>query len=177
MPGYRLMFNLAAGLLIIPPLYLLYSIGGDPVWAWYGVWAWIMNGIAVAALLGFIYSLRFYDDSEFLGIRQLRDQERRVEDQERFRLSPLHRCVRHPWYFLGLLLIWTRDMPPAMLLTAVLATLYFIVGSWLEERKLMVYHGQVYKAYRRHVSALLPRPWRCLDREDARRLLQAPDTF
>lgn len=175
-PWYRIIFNLLAILLIIPPLYLLYTIGGDPVWEWRGSWAWIMNGIAAVAMFGFFYSLRFYDGSEFLGIRQLQEDERSVEDQEHFRLSPLHYCVRHPWYFLGLLLIWTRDMPPAMLLTAVLATIYFILGSWFEERKLMVYHGEVYAEYRRLVPALLPLPWRCINTETAQRLQRQAHT-
>jgi protein-S-isoprenylcysteine O-methyltransferase Ste14 len=100
----------------------------------------------------------------------LREREQRVEDQESFQLSPLHHYVRHPWYFLSLLIIWTRDMPPAMLLTAILATLYFVIGSYLEERKLRVYYGDVYRQYQLKVPALIPLPWRYLDRESAQRL-------
>jgi hypothetical protein len=67
---------------------------------------------------------------------------RAAEDQERFHLSSLHRFVWHPWYSLGLVIIWTRDMAPTFLVTAVMITLYFAVRSGLEERKLLVYHGE-----------------------------------
>jgi len=52
----------------------------------------------------------------------------------------------------------------------VAVTLYFMVGSWLEERKLLVYHGDAYAQYRRHVAGLVPLPWRWLSEEKARRL-------
>ncbi len=170
MPWYRLFFNTMAVLLLIIPLYLTWAIGGETVFAWKGIWWWVGNGLAVAALAGFLYSLRHYDSSEFLGLRQLRDGEQRVEDQERFRVSPLHQHVRHPWYFLGLILIWTRDMTAAMLVSSVMMTLYFVVGSWLEERKLLAYYGKAYHEYRQRVPGLLPLPWRRLSREQAQKL-------
>ena len=172
MPWYRLGFNLIAVILVLPPLYLVFTIGGEPVWEWQGAWSWVRHLVAATAVFGFIYSLRFYDTSEFSGFRQLRENEQKIEDQERFQLSPLHCFVRHPWYFLGLVLIWTRDMPPAMLVSAVLATLYFVVGSYLEERKLLSYYGESYAEYRRKVPALFPIPWRRLSAEEAIRLQQ-----
>lgn len=170
MPWYRLFFNVVATVLLVVPLYLTWAIGGESLFAWKGLWWWLGNGLALAAVAGFIYSLRHYDGSEFLGLRQLRDGERRVEDQERFRISPLHRHVRHPWYFLGLILIWTRDMTAAMLVSAIMMTLYFILGSWLEERKLLAYYGEAYREYRRRVPGLLPLPWRRLGRHQAQEL-------
>lgn len=172
MPWYRLFFNIMASVLILPPLYLMFTASGDPVWAWRGAWFYMANGIALLAVFGFFFSLRFYDGSEFIGLRQLRERQQRVEDQESFQLSPLHYHVRHPWYFLGLLIIWTRDMPPGILLTAILATVYFVIGSYLEERKLMAYYGDVYRQYQRMVPALIPLPWRRLGKESAQHLMQ-----
>lgn len=170
MPGYRLVFNLLALTLLVPPLLLTHGVDGSPLWQWTGAGWWLANALAVTALFGFVWSLRYYDGSEFLGLRQWRAGTTAVEDQERFHISPLHRFVRHPWYSLGLLLIWTRDMDPALLITAVLITLYFLVGSLLEERKLIAYHGPAYRHYRRLVPALFPLPWRYLTRAQARRL-------
>jgi protein-S-isoprenylcysteine O-methyltransferase Ste14 len=126
--------------------------------------------MAFLALLGVAWSMRDYDGSEFLGIRQWREKEKAVEDQERFHISPMHRFVRHPWYSLSLVLIWTRDMDLAFLVTAVVLTLYFIVGARLEEQKLIVYHGERYRRYREMVPALLPLPWRYLSCEQANEL-------
>jgi protein-S-isoprenylcysteine O-methyltransferase Ste14 len=170
MPGYRLFFNIVAMLLLIVPLYQTWAIGGEFVFVWQGGWQWLGNALALAAVIGFLYSLRHYDGSEFLGLRQLKDGEKRVEDQESFCISPLHQHVRHPWYFLGLILIWTRDMTMAMLVSSIMMTLYFIIGSWMEERKLLHYYGEAYAEYCRRVPGLLPLPWRNLSREQACKL-------
>ncbi len=172
MPWYRLFFNLVATVLLVVPLGMTWLLGGDTVLAWKGIWWWVGNGLSLAALAGFLYSLRHYDGSEFLGLRQLREREQRVEDQERFRISPLHCHVRHPWYFLALILIWTRDMTAPMLLSSVMMTLYFIIGSLLEERKLLAYYGDAYAQYRERVPGLCPLPWKRLDRAQARELEQ-----
>ena len=170
MPWYRLFFNAVATVGVLVPLGLTFAIGGEPVIRWTGAWWWLANGLALAALLGFFWSLRYYDGSEFLGLRQLKARERRVEDQERFRISPLHRHVRHPWYFLGLVLLWTRDMTPALLVSVILMTLYFIIGSRLEERKLRSYHGEAYDRYRKQVPGLVPLPGKRLTRQEAEAL-------
>jgi len=175
MRAYRLAYNALALLLLVPPLWLTYLDRGPWLWAWTGFGWWLANGLAAVAILGLLWSLRWYDGSEFLGLRQWREGVRTAEDQERFHLSPLHRHVRHPWYSLGLVIVWTRDMDPTFLVTAVMITLYFVVGSRLEERKLIVYHGDAYRRYRRLVPGLIPLPWKFLSREQAHRLIaQAP---
>jgi protein-S-isoprenylcysteine O-methyltransferase Ste14 len=170
LPAYRLAFNALAVALILPLLILTFGQEGPLLWQWRGAWGWLGNGLAALAVLGFVWSLRAYDSGEFLGLRQWRARERRVEDQERFHISPLHRFVRHPWYSLGLVILWTRDMDAARLLAATLATAYILIGMRLEERKLIAYHGERYRAYRTRVPALVPLPWRWLDRETAARL-------
>lgn len=172
MPAYRLGFNLIALLLLIPPLYLSFSFQGPTLLAWRGIWAWLAHGLTLAAVAGFLWSLRYYDTAEFLGIRQWRDQEGGIEDQERFRLSPMHRFVRHPWYSFGLVILWSRDLNAAMLLSNLVITAYFLLGSRLEERKLLHYHGRAYEVYRLRVPALIPSPRRFLDRETAREIVK-----
>jgi protein-S-isoprenylcysteine O-methyltransferase Ste14 len=175
MPWYRLGFNALALLLLIPPVALMWHLRTEPLWEWHGIGAWIAYTIALLALLGFIWTLRLYDGEEFLGLRQLRGGIHDIKDQERLHISTLHRYVRHPWYGLGLLLVWTQEMDPARLLSAVLITLYLLVGSRIEERKLLVYHGDVYREYRRLVPGLIPLPWRRLSREQADELLRRGD--
>jgi protein-S-isoprenylcysteine O-methyltransferase Ste14 len=171
MPWYRLLFNGLALVLVLPPLGLMFYAGGEPLWEWRGITAWIAYGLMLLAVIGFFWSLRFYDGGEFLGLRQLRHRIHEVHDQERLHISPLHRHVRHPWYSLGLVLVWTQEMDPARLVSAIAITLYFLYGSRLEERKLLVYHGERYREYQRRVPGLVPRPWRNLSREEAERIM------
>ncbi len=101
MPAYRLGFNLLAVILLLPLIYLVYRHPGDVLWAWTGIYSWVTNGLALAALGGFVFSSGCYDISEFLGLRQWRNKEREVMDQEAFQISDFHRHVRHPWYSLA----------------------------------------------------------------------------
>jgi len=141
MPAYRLAYNLIALLLVLIP-----------------------------SIAGFFWSLKYYDGQEFLGIKQLKTDSRSIEDQESFRLSPLHRFVRHPWYFLGLVLIWSREMTPYMLASAMVMTVYFWIGSRLEDKKLVRYYGEGYRVYSERVAGLFPLPWKYLSEEEAGRL-------
>jgi len=169
-PAYRLLYNLLAGLALLPVLGLLWRHPGPWLWRWHGGPAWAMNGLGLAALGLLLAGSGVYDLEAFLGLRQLRERWEAPGDREPFRVGTLHRYVRHPWYALSLLLLWTRDMNAARLVSALWITGYFILGSRLEESKLVQQFGEAYRDYRTRVPGLLPRPWRTLSREEARRL-------
>ena len=170
MSGYRLLYNLLAIGLLPVPLWLTFSLPGAPLWQWSGPWAWLADGLALAAMAGFVYSLRFYDGSGFLGLRQLREGHTALAEPEGLCISPLHRWVRHPWYTLGLVMLWSRDMDAPLLVSALLITAYFVFGSRLEERKLLAQYGDAYARYRAAVPGLVPRPWRHLTAAQAAEL-------
>ena len=86
-------------------------------------------------------------------------------------LSVLHRFVRHPWYSAALVIIWTRDMDAARLLSAAMMTVYVVVGSRLEERKLVAWHGERYHRCRERVPGLVPLAGRVLTAREAARLV------
>jgi protein-S-isoprenylcysteine O-methyltransferase Ste14 len=170
MPAYRLAYNLLACLGLLPILWLLWRHPGPWLWRWRGPMAWLMNGLGASAALALVASPGAYDLAEFLGLRQLRERRTGWEEQEPFRLSVLHRFVRHPWYSLSLVALWTRDMSSLRLASALWITAYLVLGSYLEEQKLLARFGGVYRDYRARVPGLVPRPWRTLSREEARRL-------
>lgn len=171
-PGYRLGYNLLAILLLVPPVWLLISYPGDLLWHWPEPVRWLADTLAILAILAFLWSIRIYDTGEFLGLSQLRKKTPSVDDQAPMSLSAPHRYVRHPWYFLGLVVIWTREMNAAFLITAVILTLYLWIGSRLEERKLLSCYGEQYRHYRKSVPGLFPLPWRYLSRKQAEDILR-----
>ncbi len=74
-------------------------------------------------------------------------------------VTGLYRWVRHPLYTAGLLLIWlTPVMTTSILALNLSLTLYIIVGSRLEERRLLAEFGQAYADYQAAVPGLIPRP-------------------
>lgn len=170
MPAYRLFFNSTAILLVLPLVWFTYTIDAAPLWHWAGTGRWLADGLALLAIAGFLWTTRFYESGEFIGTRQWRQRETRIADQEQLHISPMHRYVRHPWYFFALVLMWTRDMNPPMLITVSMASLYFVLGSRLEERKLLSYYGEAYARYRERVPGLVPLPGRSLSADEASEL-------
>ena len=168
MPYYRITYNVLATLLLIFPVGFMFTQRGDPIWQWQGYANWLANGLAVAAVIAFFWTLRFYDMRDFMGITQIRSDGN--DNRESFKISPLHRYVRHPWYSLALILIWTRDLDVMYLTTAIMLTLYFFLGARLEETKLFSHHGDVYRQYCEKVPGIIPLPWRYLTKSQAQQL-------
>lgn len=169
---YRLAYNLLAAALLLPLLWLMQANPGPAVWTWTGWQSWVANILTLAALAGLVSSSTGYDMADFLGLRQAKGLAPPTADSEGLKISAWHRHVRHPWYFLGLVIIWTRDMNAAFLTSAVMMTLYFWLGSRLEENKLMAYYGDTYRRYRERVPGLIPLPWKRLTADEARALLK-----
>jgi protein-S-isoprenylcysteine O-methyltransferase Ste14 len=169
---YRLAFNLQSVILVLPLIWATYAIPGDWLWRWAGIGAWIANGLALAALAAFWLSSGTYDMGEFLGTKPWREKRTDAVEHDGFRISPLHRFVRHPWYALGLVLVWTRDMNAPLLVSACAVTLYLFVGAWLEERKLAAHFGAAYREYCEKVPGLIPLPWKRLSVDEAEALVQ-----
>jgi len=134
----------------------------------------LMNGLGLLSIIGFLLSLRYYDSAAFIGLRPNTDGHIGSVD-EPLVISPMHRFVRHPWYFLGLLFIWSRDMNMGWLITCTWATLYMLLGSRLEERKLIAEYGESYGRYCSKVPGLIPQPWRYLTKKEAHQLTQLKD--
>jgi len=170
MYGYRIAFNISAVILLLPILALEQSFEAQPLWSWAGTAKIIALSIMAIAIGGFIWSTRYYDMSHFIGSRQWRNRasiNHAHDDDSTFTISPLHRFVRHPWYSLALLLLWSRDIESTTLVTNLIVSGYFIIGSRLEENKLVGQFGDQYRAYQQRVPAIVPRPWRYLNAAEA----------
>jgi protein-S-isoprenylcysteine O-methyltransferase Ste14 len=158
---YRLAYNVQSVVLLLPIAVLLHTEPGPAIWVWHGAAAWLANGLALLAVIALVVVPTGYDTRAFAGLKP---------EPPVFVIGPWHRVVRHPWYFVGLVVVWTRDMHLSTLVSACAITLYFIVGSRLEEAKLARALGAPYREYLKRVPGLIPRPWRVLDKATARRL-------
>jgi len=118
----------------------------------------LLLAVYVCGWLIMLVGMRGYDLGRLAGIRQILDSLRGVQDtdDEPLRLDGLHRYVRHPLYTAGFLILWGRVTGEFDLATALWGSLYLLIGTWFEERRLVRLYGAEYAEYRRRVPAFFP---------------------
>jgi len=157
---YRLAFNAFAGITILPIFPMLATLPDRTLYVVPATWRWLMMGGKVLALAGLVGSFLQTGPLHFLGLSQL-------FASKPAQTSPLegrgfYCYVRHPIYSFSLLLLWLTPAMTVNLLTVyILITLYFYVGSFHEERRLLAEFGDAYRDYQQQVPRLIPRPGRC----------------
>lgn len=156
---YRLFYVWFSISSLIPVLWLQWQIDSPLLWSWEFPWSLLQwTGLAVAVLLIYLGS-RQYDNAFFLGIRQIRDHlAERTTEYSGFAASGILRCIRHPYYTAGILfLLFWGDMTLAHLIMKVVGIAYLLIGTRLEERKLVAEFGATYQRYQKTVPMLVPR--------------------
>ncbi len=154
---YRLAYNAFAIVSFLPVFALLVLLPGTRLYQLHLPWSALAILGQAAALMLLIAGLLQTDPWSFLGLRQLTEGPNAEPAQ--LIVTGLYRWVRHPLYTAGLLLIWlTPVMTTSVLALNLALTLYILVGSRLEERRLAAEFGQAYATYQAAVPALIPRP-------------------
>jgi len=117
--------------------------------------------LIVIAVLLFFFGGRQYDARQFLGIKQIKKgtPNRGISDTGELETAGVLGITRHPWYLAAILLIWARQLDLSLIVVNVILTSYLIIGSHLEERKLIREFGENYLTYQERVSMLIPYKW------------------
>ncbi len=157
---HRLVYSGVAFATLAPLLVYSASVRGEPILRWQGPLRALPYALLAGAVALFLAGGRHYSLRRLLGFAQLREAAS-VGSGAHGRLDStgILGVIRHPWYAACLLLPWARDLDVPALAASVVFTLYVVVGTWLEERKLVVEFGDEYRAYQRRVSMLVPVKW------------------
>jgi protein-S-isoprenylcysteine O-methyltransferase Ste14 len=158
---YRLAYNGVALITLIPVALYAYSIRSEPLFSWEGYWRVGQVLLLAAALFLFLGGAKHYDFLTFLGVRQLKKRDSCIGLTETCALDKkgILGVVRHPWYAGGMMIVWARDLDLSAVLTNLILTGYFIVGSFLEERRLSIEFPEAYEEYKQKVSMFFPYRW------------------
>jgi protein-S-isoprenylcysteine O-methyltransferase Ste14 len=160
---YRIFYNITAVITLLPLLVLTRNMHSEAVFVWQGYWLIARILLLAAAALLFWAGARRYDMGYFLGIRQVLSGTAHtlLSDSEEFSTIGVFGLTRHPWYLASFLLIWSilPAYAPTDLVVAAVLSLYLLVGTVLEEGKLLAEYGDRYRSYQRQVSMLLPWKW------------------
>jgi protein-S-isoprenylcysteine O-methyltransferase Ste14 len=157
---YRLAYNAVSVVTLLPVLAVLYALPDRTLYVVGEPWSWVMLAGQVGALIALAFTVLQSGAAGFVGLSQLLGRE--PLEGARLTETGLYCRSRHPLYFFSLLLLL---LSPAMTVNRLLATalvaVYFAVGSWHEERRLLAQFGETYASYRRRVPWMIPRPGPC----------------
>lgn len=155
---YRLVFNLVAIVTLIPVILYSQSIQGPPVFRWEGFMIVFQVLLLTIGVLLFFAGAKHYDMLQFLGLHQIRTATSHSVLTETGTLDTtgILGITRHPWYLATILFIWARGLDASVLITNIILTIYLVVGTILEERKLLIDFGEDYRRYQKKVSMLIP---------------------
>lgn len=158
---YRLIFNTIALLSLLPVILYQHSLSTEPVFTWGGYLRIIQIAMISLGIILFLLGAKKYDAKRFIGLAQLRDRRLRqgLSSDGKLDLTGVHALVRHPWYTGLLLVLWARPLDISTIILNLVFSIYLIIGSHLEERKLVMEFGDDYRAYQNRVSMLLPFKW------------------
>ncbi len=124
-----------------------------------GILRWLMHGVYLLSIAGFIWGLRSLKSFDAFGLqpilRHLRNKKPRTMP---FTIRGPYRWVRHPLYLFCLMSIWScPDLTMDRLLFNILWTIWIVVGTVLEERDLAVDFCEEYRDYKNRAPMLIPR--------------------
>lgn len=153
----RLAYNLVAVVHFVATVaagrYLLGGSAAEP----FDLPPLVQGGMGAALVAGaglILLALRHYDLRRFAGTAPVPAG----AVPEPLHTDGLHRYVRHPLYSGAFLLLLGGATDPFGLATCLWASLYLVIGTWFEERRLISLYGDAYRRYRAAVPAFIP--WR-----------------
>lgn len=153
--GYRLAYNLFAGITLLPVLALVALLPDRWLYLLPAPWLWAALAVQGLALAALVVGLRQTGAWSFLGIEQLFHSQ--SNSNSKLVVRGLYRWVRHPLYTAGLAFIWFSPlMTMNLLVLNVGLTIYIVIGALFEERKLLREFGEAYAEYQRRTPMLIP---------------------
>ncbi|MBG0770062.1 MAG: isoprenylcysteine carboxylmethyltransferase family protein [Anaerolineaceae bacterium] len=152
---YRLFFVFASVVTLVPVLALTVFLPSRLLWVIPAPWLFLTMVIQFVALVLLVATALETDVMVFAGIRQALHPNQTYEDT--LVVKGFYRYVRHPLYFFSIIIFWFFPFMTDLMAAFFLAgTLYFMIGTIPEERKLLETFGEAYRQYRREVPWLIP---------------------
>jgi methanethiol S-methyltransferase len=132
-----------------------------PFFIWEGYLLPVRFLLLGAGLFLFYTGARQYDMSTFLGLKQIKESVNHnlINATGKLNSGGILGVVRHPFYAAIFPLIWSANLDVTFLIVNCILSIYVIIGTLLEEQKLVQEFGDEYSAYQESVSMLFPIKW------------------
>ena len=156
---FRLFYNIFALVSLAAVWSYADSCQDEIIYSPSGYWQIIQIIILGLSVLLFVVGAKNYDIRQFLGFSQLTQEKLStgLGQSGSFNQTGILRYTRHPWYLGTILILWSgyTDLSISRLIMNSVFTLYVIVGTLLEEKKLAAEFGDVYREYQKKVPMFI----------------------
>ena len=158
---HRLFYNIFSIVTLIPVVIYSLSIKQMPFFVWHGYLLPVKYLLLFTGILFFVMGARNYNAAEFFGFAQIKDGSNHTLMNKSGKLSSrgILDVVRHPFYAGIFPLLWSSDLDITALIINIILSIYVLIGTILEERKLILEFGDAYREYQQKVSMLFPFKW------------------
>jgi protein-S-isoprenylcysteine O-methyltransferase Ste14 len=156
---YRLFYFLISIALLIPLLNYSSTLNDPVIFSYPPVLSAVRHVLMAASLLLFFWAFFFdYDSLSFFGIRQILNFGKTKSEEEPVALKRrgLLGFMRHPMYLALIVYLWCQTFSLTEVVVNLVLTIYVIIGTRLEERKLVLEFGDAYIKYKQEVPMLIP---------------------
>jgi protein-S-isoprenylcysteine O-methyltransferase Ste14 len=133
----------------------------EPLFRWEGFLRIFQIFLLVSAALLFFAGARHYNLLQTLGIHQITKGSTHsvLTESGEVDTTGILGLIRHPWYAGAIGLLWARELDISAIIMNLILTAYLIIGTILEERKLLLEFGDKYRIYQKNASMLIPVKW------------------
>jgi len=155
---YRLFYVLISIVLLFPVFYYTSQLASEVIFNYHPPWSIFRYVLLIGSLLIFLKAFIVdYDYLSFLGIRQILNfRKKTVYPEDGIKKRGLLGIVRHPMYSAVILFLWCQTFRLSDIVVNAVLTAYIIIGTMLEERKLVMEFGASYIQYQKEVPMLIP---------------------
>jgi protein-S-isoprenylcysteine O-methyltransferase Ste14 len=155
---YRFFYVVISIVLLFPVFYYTGQLQSEVIVTYHPPWSIVRYALIICSMLIFFKAFIFdYDALSFLGIRQLLNfRKNHVNHEGGIKKKGLLGIMRHPMYFTVMIFLWCQTYRLSDIVVNSVLTLYVIIGTMLEERKLVLEFGDAYIQYQKEVPMLIP---------------------
>jgi methanethiol S-methyltransferase len=156
---YRLFYVLVSALLLVPLIRFTIQLDHEVVITYSSTLDIIRYILFASGLLVFVKAFFIdYDVLHFLGLRQALkfNMTEKESSNKELKKNGLLGIVRHPMYSAVIIVLWCNTFTVADIIVNAVLTIYVVIGTLLEERKLVIEFGDSYVRYQNEVPMLIP---------------------
>lgn len=156
---YRLFYILISLILLIPLINFTSHSDNEVIIIYGTTFNFVRYVLIWGSLLMFFWAFFFnYDSLSFFGIRQILNfgKIKETNPSEEIKKNGLLGIMRHPMYLALIIFLWCQTFRVTDIVVNTVLTIYVLIGTWLEEKKLVLEFGETYVKYKHEVPMLIP---------------------